>query len=257
MPSLARPGNAAFTACLRLFSRYPLAVRRHYAEHRYGSLVLLDTSAARPRFYVLIMERDELFVLRHWDRRDGHRVEIGPDAPVPAEAGRIVAASAPVPRDGALLGWVAGGQVQAVVAAYGRLPEPWDDAVAVPGALVMPRAGSRPAQWPPLTASPLGHGLWDCLARGQLVDLGPLVSRQARRVYWVPGAAGRSGRPTGARVVVTERLTGDGCWLPAGVYTDHWTLREGAPVQLARELLARPGVTDLAGGRGAGRLLGV
>ena len=256
MLDLARPGQAAFAACLRLFFHYPLAVRRHYAEHRYGSLVLLDAAAGRTRFYVLVMERDELFVLRHWDRRDGHRAEIGPDTPVPAEATRIVQAGVPVPRDGALLGWVTGRQVQAVVAAYGRLAEPWDDAAAVPGALVLPRAGSQPAEWPPLTASPLGPGLWDCLARGELVDLGPLASRQARRVYWVPGAADRSGRPTGARVVVTERLSGDGYWLPAGVYADHWTLRDGSPVLLARELLARPGVTDLAGGRGAGRLPG-
>ena len=251
------PPRAAFAACRRLFLRYPLAVRRHYAEHRYGSMVLLHQDVGRPRFHVLIMERDELFVLRHWDRRDGHRVEIGPDAPVPAAVGRLIEASVPVPRDGALLGWVAGRQVQAVVAAYGRLPEPWDDAVAVPGILVMPRSGSRPAGWPSLTASPLGDGrLWDGVARGQLIDLGPLVTRQARRVYWVPGPGDRSGRPTGSCVVATERISGDGYWLPAGVYADHWTLRGGSPVLLARELLARPGVTDLAGGRGAGHLLG-
>ena len=251
------PQRVAFAACRRLFLRYPLAVRRHYAEHRYGSMVLLHQDVGRPRFHVLIMERDELFVLRHWDRRDGHRVEIGPDAPVPAAVGRLIEASVPVPRDGALLGWVAGRQVQAVVAAYGRLPEPWDDAVAVPGILVMPRSGSRPAGWPSLTASPLGDGrLWDGVARGQLIDLGPLVTRQARRVYWVPGPGDRSGRPTGSCVVATERISGDGYWLPAGVYADHWTLRGGSPVLLARELLARPGVTDLAGGRGAGHLLG-
>jgi hypothetical protein len=253
-----KPPQAAFAACRRLFLHYSLAVRRHYAEHRYGSLVLLHQIAGRARFYVLIMERDQLFVLRHWDRRDGHRVEIGPETCVPAAVGRLIEASVPVPRDGALLGWVAGHQVQAVVAAYGRLPEPWDDAAAVPGVLVMPRSGSQPARWPPLTASPLADGrLWDCVARGQLIDLGPLVTRQARRVYWVPGAGERSGRPTGSCVVVTERISGDGYWLPAGVYADHWTLRGGSPVLLARDLLARPGVTDLAGGRGAGHLLGV
>jgi hypothetical protein len=32
----AQSGATVFTACLRLFHDYPLAVRRHYAEHRYG-----------------------------------------------------------------------------------------------------------------------------------------------------------------------------------------------------------------------------
>ena len=71
----ARSGDAAFAACLRIFRHYPLAVRRHYAEHRYGSMVLMNRDAGTARFYVLIMEWDDLFVLRHWDRRDGARVD--------------------------------------------------------------------------------------------------------------------------------------------------------------------------------------
>jgi hypothetical protein len=242
----AQPGDAAYAACLRFFRYYPLAVRRHYAEHRYGSMVLLRRDAGAARFFVLIMEWDDLFVLRHWDRRDGARLEIRPDTPVPGDVRRLIEDSVPVPRDGALLGWVTGHQVQAVIAAYGRLPEPWDDASAVPGVLVMPRAGSQPAQWPPLALSPLDDGqLWECLARGQLTDLTPLVSRQANRVFWVPGADGLAG----SRVVVTERLSGDDYWLPAGVYGDHRALREGSPARTASQLLAQPGVTDLAGSR--------
>jgi hypothetical protein len=247
----AQPGDAAFAACLRLFRQYPLAVRRHYAEHRYGSMVLLSRAAGTARFYVLIMAWDDLFVLRHWDRRDGRRTEIGAGRPVPEALAALITGSVPVPRDGALLGWVAGHQVQAVLAAYGRLPEPWDDASAVPGVLVLPRTGSQPAQWPPLAVSPLGDArlLWDCVARGQLADLGPLVSRSAGQVFWVPGEA-RTGRdrPAGVRVVVTERLGDGDLWLPAGVYADHWALREGSQALTASQLLARPGVTDLAGG---------
>jgi hypothetical protein len=253
----ARSGDTVFAACLRLFRGYPLAVRRHYAEHRYGSMVLASRTAGAPRFFVLIMEWDDLFVLRPWDRRDGARREIGPDGDVPAEVRQVIETGIPVPRDGALLGWMSGCQVQAVLAAYGRLPEPWDDPSPVPGILVMPRAGSQPAEWPPLAASPLDDGrLWESVARGQLVDLSPLVAHQAGRVFWVPGADRAAGRPGGARVVVTERLSTDGFWLPAGVYADHWTLREGTPSLTASQLLARPGVVDLAGGRGQ-HLLGV
>ena len=246
----ARSGDDVFAACLRLFRRYPLAVRRHYAEHRYGSLVLMSRAAGAARFFVLIMEWDDLFVLRHWDRRDGARWEIRSSGPVPDEVRQVIRTSVPVPRDGVLLGWLAGQQVQAVVAAYGRLPEPWEDASAVPGALVMPRVGSQPSQWPPLAVSPLDDGqLWGYAERGQLADLGPLLTQQAGGVYWVPGGDGSAGRRGGARVVVTERMSTDEFWLPAGVYADHWALREGTPVQTASQLLALPGVVDLTGGR--------
>ena len=245
----ARSGDPVFATCLRLFRRYPMAVRRHYAEHRYGSMVLMYRGASAARFFVLIMEWEDLFVLRHWDRRDGPRVEIGLREPVPAEVGHIIEASVPVPRDGALLGWMSGYQVQAVLAAYGRLPEPWDDASAVPGVLVMPRVGSPPAGWPSLAASPLDDGsLWEHVESGRLIDIGPLVTSQPRRVYLVPGGEGAAGRRrAGTRVVVTERLSTEEFWLPAGVYADHWTLRDGMPVMTASQLLALPGVVDLAG----------
>ena len=143
-----------------------------------------------------------------------------------------------------------------MLAAYGRLPEPWDDASAVPGVLVMPLVGSQPAEWPPLAPNPFDDGrLWGYVERSQLADLSPLVTHQAGRVFWVPGGDGTAGR--GARIVVTERMSADEFWLPAGVYADHWTLREGTPVLTARQLLALPGVVDLAGGRGQQHLLGV
>jgi hypothetical protein len=255
----AGPGSAAFAACQRLFRDYPLAVRRHYAEHRYGSMVLLHQDGGTARFLVLIMEWDDLFVLRHWDRRDGSRVEVSADGPATGDGGadvaRLIEASVPVPRDGALLGWLSGQQVSAVVAAYGRLPEPWDDPSAVPGVLVLPRAGSQPAEWPPLATSPRPDWqLWECVERGRLVDLTPLVSRSAGRVFWVPGEGGWQ---AGARVVVTERISDGGLWLPAGVYADHWSLREGIQVRTASQILALPGVVDLSGGRGPDHLLGV
>ena len=255
----ARSGDAVFAACLRFFRTYPMAVRRHYAEHRYGSMVLMNRDAGTARFYVLIMEWDDLFVLRHWDRRDGVRVEIRPHEPVPGEIRQVIETSVPVPRDGALLGWVSGYQVQAVLAAYGRLPEPWDDASTLPGVLVMPLVGSQPAEWPPLAASPLDDGrLWEYVERGSLTDLGPLVSRSPGCVFRVPGGDSAAGpRRAGTRVVVTERLNTEVFWLPAGVYADHWTLREGTPVMTARQLLALPGVVDLAGGRGHQHMLGV
>jgi hypothetical protein len=244
----AAVSDPAFTACVRLFRDHPLAVRRHYAEHRYGSMVLVNRATGTARFFVVIMERDEEFVLRPWDRRDWARVVIRPDEPVSGDVRRLIESSTPVPCDGALLGWVTGRQVRAVAVVRGRLSEPWEDASAVPDIVVLPRAGTQPDEWPPLTAKPLEDGrLWEYVGRGQLADLTPLVSRRPGRVFLVPAADAR-GRRACPRVVVTERLGTSDFWVPAGVYADHWTLREGAVVPPAAQLLALPGVVDLARG---------
>jgi hypothetical protein len=253
----AQSGDTVFTACLRLFRGYPLAVRRHYAEHRYGSMVVMSRDAGTARYSVLVMERDDLFTIAPWDRRDWARMEIRPRGPVDAGVRWLIMSSVPVLRDGVLLGWVAGQQVRAVLAAHGRVPEPWDDASAVPGILVMPRAGSQPAERPPLTAVQLDDwGLWEYVERGQLADLTPLVSRQVGQVFWVPGG-GSGGLGSGGRIVVTERLHDDDCWLPAGVYADQWTLREETTPLSASQLLALPGVTDLSRRYERQHLLGV
>jgi hypothetical protein len=239
----AQAGDTVFTACLRLFLNYPLAVRRHYAEHRYGSMVLMNRDAGH---CVLTMERDDLFTIQPWNPRDWARTEIRSRGPVDPRIRWLIMSSVPVLRDGVLLGWVAGQQVRAVLAAHGRVPEQWDDPSAVPGILVLPRAGSQPAERPPLTAVQLDDwGLWEHVERGRLADITPLVARQPGRAFWVPGGGRDPGRRDGGRIVVAERLHGDDCWLPAGVYADQWTLREEAALS-ASQLLALPGVTDLS-----------
>jgi hypothetical protein len=167
-------------------------------------------------------------------------VEIRPGPPVPAAVSRLIESS--VPRDGALLGWVEGGQVRAIIIAHGRLPEPWDDPSVVPGLAVLPLAGSDPGRWPP-GSLPEEH-LWEHAARGQLADLPALIGRRAAHAYWIPEAI--TGH--GGCVVVVERLGTPECWLAAGVYADHAALRQGVAVPVARALLALPGVVDLAHG---------
>ena len=247
-PGDVQSGDAVFVWCQRLFRDYPMAVRRHYAEFRYGSMVLAsrDRGTGPPRFTVLIMERDDLFAIRPWDRRDWPRAEIRPGQPVAAELARLIESSAPVPRDGALLGWLDGGQVRAILVAHGRLPEPWDDPSAVPGIAVLPPASGSPARWPPLSQGGAleERRLWEQAARGQLADLATVIGRQAGLAFWVPGALGSGGDC----VVIPERLGNDGCWLLAGVYAGHRALRAGVQVPPARQLLAMPGVIDLAWG---------
>lgn len=235
--------TTSFDACLRLFERYPLAVTRHAAEGGYLSMALLNRGAG---FYVLSHTRDDLFVLRSWNRHDGLHRSIRPGEPVSAPLHQLVTASMPVPRDGALLGWVTHRQVTVLLAVDARQQEPWDAPVPPPDIRVMPMAGTTELlHWPPFTASPLDDGrLWEYVEWGDIVDLGPLVARSQGQAFWVPAPDRRSGRH--GCVVVTGNLVADEYWLPAGVYVDHWTLREGLQAPPAGELLALSGVTDLA-----------
>ena len=93
----ARSGDAAFTACLRLFRNYPMAVRRHYAEHRYGSMVLVNRDAGTPRFFVLIMEWEDLFVFGTGTPGRAPRGDRARPGGL-REVSQVIEASIPVPR---------------------------------------------------------------------------------------------------------------------------------------------------------------
>ncbi|HJY96883.1 MAG TPA: hypothetical protein VJ371_18170, partial [Streptosporangiaceae bacterium] len=145
--------TTSFDACLRLFERYPLAVTRHAADGGYLSMVLLNRAAG---FYVLTQTRDDLFILRSWNRHDGIHEGIRAGEPVSTAIHQLITGSMPVPRDGALLGWITHRQVTVMLAVCARPQEPWDAPVPVPDIRVMPMAGTTELlHWPPFTAGPL------------------------------------------------------------------------------------------------------
>jgi hypothetical protein len=239
--------TTSFEACLRLFERYPLAITLDGTDGESMSMVLLSRTGGSAGFFVLTQVRDDLFVIRSWNRHDGISHPIRPGEPVSGPIHRLITGSMPVPHDGALLGWVADSQVTALMAVHCRPPEPWDDPVLVPEIRVMPMEGTwELLHWPPFTASPLDDGrLWEYVEWGEIVDVGPLIMSSAGCVFWVPSPDRRSARH--GCIVVMGNLPADEYWLPAGVYTDHWTLREGIEPPPAGQLLALPGAVDLAG----------
>jgi hypothetical protein len=240
-------GTTSFDACLRLFERYPLAVTRNAMDGGSLSMVLLNRAAGPTVFFVLTQARDDLFVIRSWYRRDGLDQGIRPGAAGPGPIRELITGSMPVPRDGALLGWVTDNQVTAVLAVHCRPPEPWDGAVPQPGIQVMPMDGtSELLHWPPFSASPLDDGrFWEYVQRGEIVDIGSLVARSAGQVLWVPSQDRWSAGP--GYIVVLGNLPAEEYWLPAGVYLDHWTLREGIQAPPVGWLMTLPGAVDLSG----------
>jgi hypothetical protein len=242
-------GAATFAECSRLFRRYPLAVTLHSADRGHRSMVLMDRAARPAGFFVLTQARDDLFVIRSWNRHDGVDQGIRPGEPVSGATHRVITGSMPVPHDGALLGWVTDRQVTAMLAVHCEQGEIWGAPVPapVPEIRVMPMADtSEPLYWPPFTASPLDDGrLWEYVEWGRIVDIGPLVTQSAGRAFWVPSPDTRSARH--GCVVIKDNLLADEYWLPAGVYVDHWTLREGIQAPPADLLLTLPGVVDLGG----------
>jgi hypothetical protein len=77
----APSGPASFAACSRLFRCYPLAVTPHSADGRYPSMVLMSRAAGLAVFFVLTQARDDLFLIRSWNRLDGVNQGIRPGEP--------------------------------------------------------------------------------------------------------------------------------------------------------------------------------
>jgi hypothetical protein len=242
---LTQAMSSTFAACKLLFTRYPLAVTPYCADRGFRSMVLVVPDAG---FFVLTQVRDDLFEIRSWQHPDGISHEIRRGEAVSGIIHRVIASGTPVPRDGGLLGWVTDSQVTVLLAARCRQPATWDDPLPIPEMQVMPMAGtSELAHWPPFTANPMDGRLWEYVERGQVVDIVPLLLHGDGRVYWVPAPDRRSARHEDGCVVVTDNMPCDDYWLPAGVYMDHWILREGFAAPPVSHLLALPGVVDLAG----------
>jgi hypothetical protein len=241
----ALTGAASFAACLRLFRSYPLAVNPgHPDDAGHPAMVLRYRAFEGSGYYILTLDPAERFTLRPWNPGDGEAQEARPGTPVSVLSHRVITEGLPVPRDGALLGWVSDRQVTAMLSVdYGR-------PTARPGGpqgRVLAMVDSALLRWPPFTASPLDDGrLWEYADRGELVDLAPVMARAARAASWVPSQnSGRAAQGHGC-VVVRQSLTAEDYWVPEGIYMDHWMLREGVPAPPASHLLTLPGTTDLA-----------
>jgi hypothetical protein len=242
-------GAAPFAACLRLFSSYPLAVTPWPAASGQSSgdqwsMVLRHGSggetAAGPgaAYFVLSQDQAGHFVLRPWDTLGAGR-RIRPAEAVPAAVHEVIANGMPVPRDGALLGWVPDRCATTMLSVH--------HAISGPQVRVLPLAGSEPLDWPPFAADPLADGrLWEYIKWGEIVDLAPLLARHPRRVFWVPSQNRSRAADAHGCVVVRESMSADGYWLAEGVYMDHWILREAVPVAPSEHLLTLPGTVDLA-----------
>ena len=236
---------AAIAKCNHLFGAYPLAVTHDPADGS-RSMVLMEWTAARGCFFTLIQSREGLFVIRPWSRQDAGG-ETGPGEAAEAAIARVIANGMPVPRDGALLGWVPDRQVTALLSVHSGHPPDSGAAVPVPEIQIMPMAGTAGLDWPPFTASPFVDGrVWDYIDRGQIVDVVPLLAGSAGQAFLVPSPNARSPRRGARCVVVTGDLTAEEYWLPAGVYMDQLLLCEGIPAPPARQLLALPGTIPFA-----------
>lgn len=240
------PCAAPFARCEQLFSSYPLATAPHCAGPGSRSMILMIQAAGEPKFFVLT-ETGRAFHIRPWNCGQEAAQEVTPGEPVGGVFARVIAHGMPVPQGRAVLGWAPDHQVTAILAVHGWHTAGAGAAPAVPAIQVMPMSGTVTIDWPPFGTGLLGDGrLWDHLDRGDIVDIAPLLASRPGQAFLTPCPHGH-GSPRGAAcVVVTANLMASEYWLPAGVYTDHWTLREGIPVPPAGQLLALPGTVDMA-----------
>jgi hypothetical protein len=255
----ALSGAASFAACLRLFRSYPLAVAPNYRDESSRSIVLRHRSADGTSCYVLTHDQADQFTLKPWGTSDSACRHIRPGEQVTAAIHRVITEGMPVPRDGALLGWVADRQATVLLSAYHGVPgyqgltEAGGGQAAArirvqgPQVRVLALVGTQPLQWPPFTVSPLDDGrLWQYIERGDLVDVAPLLASGGGS-FWVPSQNQKRADLGHGCVVVGKNLAGEDYWLSAGVYMDHWMLREGVPTPPASHLLTLPGARELGG----------
>ena len=242
----SHPGAAPFARCEQLFSCYPLAAVPHFDGRESRSMILMTRAEGEAKFFVLT-ESDRAFYIRPWNSGQEAGQEITPGEPVAGTCAEALAHGMPVPRGRAVLGWAPDHQVTAILAVHGGQAAAAGEAPAVPAIQVMPMSGTGTIDWPPFGASLLGDGrLWDYLERGDIVDIAPLLASCPGQAFRTPCPHGHGSPRDAACVVVTANLVAREYWLPAGVYTEHWMLREGFPVPPAGLLLALPGAVDMA-----------
>lgn len=240
------PCAALFARCEQLFSCYPLAAAPHIDGHGFRSMILMTRAEGKAKSFVLT-EASRAFHIGPLNCGQETVQEITPDEPVAGVFAQAIAHGMPVPRGPAIFGWAPDRQVTAILAVHGGKPAGAGAAPAAPAIQIMPMSGTVTIDWPPFGAGLLGDGrLWDYLERGDIVDIAPLLASRPGQAYRTPCPHGH-GSPHGAAcVVVTANLVAREYWLPAGVYTEHWMLREGIPVPPAAQLLALPGAVDMA-----------
>ena len=209
-------------------------------------MILMTEDAGEPKYFVLT-ENGRAFYIRPWNYGAEAIQEIAPGEPVPGPLAGVIAHGMPIPLGCTVLGWAPDHQVTAILAVHGGHTAGTDTAPAVPAIQVMPMSGTVTIDWPPFGASLLCDGrLWDYLDRGDIVDIAPLLASCPGQAFRTPCPHWHGSSRGAACVVVTADLIASEYWLPAGVYADHWMLREGIPVPPAGQLLALPGTVDIA-----------
>ncbi len=242
----ALSGAASFAACLRLFPVLParrvtvlfrwLAPLNRPAPRRFSPTVPSSTAPATgPATSSQLTTTSS--PCGRGTRPTGSARRSGRGAPVSVASHRIITEGMPVPRDGALLGWVSDRRATALLSVY---HEQWHRQSACPRYGSWPWSTASPCGGRRSAPSPLDNGrLWEYVEPGRDRGLAPLIVRDPKV---------RSGcrRSTQARPSPGTRLRGGrrtcsptttGC--PCGTYMDHWMLPRGRP-EPAREPAARP-----------------
>jgi hypothetical protein len=159
---------------------------------------------------------------------------------VPDLAADAVTRGVPIPRDGAMFGWICQEIVTALIVAYVR----YTPDSPMPTWSVMPLVGIPEVQWPPFTSERFfGPWFWDHYRVGNIIYLGGLIAANPGAVFW---ADTYEVLGSDCCVVECDIKTGEGRILRSGKYLDAAALQAGAAMPSLTDLLADASKTDLA-----------
>lgn len=213
-----------------LFADYPQVTRQDPGGR---SMILGVPDGGDGQYFTLsVRDKAPFITVSRWHETVVANLDDG----APEWAADVVTRGIPLPRDGALYGWIDCGRVAALIAFYVR----WTPEYPLPSWSPMPEADA--AEWPPFVGEHLaGPWLWEHYHAGRLVDLRSLIGSSEGVVFWVDTVASLG---FGCTAVAAD-LAGGGIVLPRGRYAYYKTLSSGVPLPSLDDLLADESRVDL------------
>jgi hypothetical protein len=234
------------SACDRLFSQYPLAIRNARCSGLPRSMILTLEDGDIAKFYVLSRSHGEhglIYSLFTWPagRISDIEEEIRAGRPVD-EVRRVLNCGVPLPLHGSLFGWRQDDSIIAMIAIYAKYSPPHTE----PSWTVMPLSDIPEMQWPPFIVKRFfGGWFWNLYHDGSIIYLSDLIANTPGTVFWVDTKATFG---SGSCVVAAEVSAPGGYRLPRGRYVYYRALQAGKTLPSLSEMLSNDSRVDLSPG---------
>jgi hypothetical protein len=231
---------ALFHRCQQLINGRSLTTEDLGSRHPGVTLMVQGPPA---RFFVLSRRPDSTrrspaYIIWPWDGDDDATITRHTAALSPPFT-EAITTGIPVPRNGSLLGLLAGREVAGFLVFY--TSEQHDPGRPVQSTMIHADLPER--LWPRTANRDFGPWFWESYRDGSIVELNTLITATPGTFFWIDG-----GTPSSRYIVVNRDVPAQaGFVVPAGRYAWCGALQEGHRPPPASQLLTTRGRADMAG----------